>query len=104
MWQNLSVFSASSKLSQILYRRVYVATTAVPKFNFSNCSVYFLQNVHTGCGPHPASWWLAVKRQLRDADHSPPPSAVLSVRDSIPRLPQMRSWRLQRQLYLFPLK
>ena len=34
------VFSASSKLSQTLHRRVYASTTLVPKFNFSNCSVH----------------------------------------------------------------
>ena len=40
MWQKSGVFSASSTLLQILYRQVYISTTVVPKFNFSNCSVY----------------------------------------------------------------
>jgi hypothetical protein len=54
-----------------------------------------LHNVQAGSGVHPASYTKGteVKKQGREADHSPLPSADVRNCGGIPPLPHMSSWR-----------
>jgi hypothetical protein len=58
-----------------------------------------MYNVQTGSGAHPAAYPMGirglfpgVKRQGREANHSPPSSADVKKGGTVPPLPHMFSW------------